>query len=94
MPNGDTEESVVRELIKLLADGGKTTGKIKKAVDGRPKLRQVLLKELGQKGQIGAIKLGLYLKGIDGVVAGGRKLVGRRDAHRKQMVWKVEAAGG
>jgi len=82
---GERSEEIAA-ILDLLSAGPMTAGEVKAAASRYPKLAKLA--------GMTAIKVGLHLKEIDGRVVGRKKLVGRRDAHRKQMVWTVEAAGG
>ncbi len=101
-PGAAMFHAVVAELDKLLSDGGMTSGQIKEKADDkvtgnydgaspyvRPKLRQVLIDAVGDRGEISAQKLAWYLKGLDGCVFGKLKFVGQDDAHAGQKVWKT-----
>ena len=82
---GERSEEVAA-IIGVLAEGPKTAGEIKSAAGKNPKLAGLA--------EMTAVKLGLHLKGLDGRVVDGMKLIGRRDAHRKQTIWMAEPVGG
>jgi putative DNA primase/helicase len=56
-------------------------------------LRDALVQVAGDKGHIGSLKLGHWLKRYQGRVINGMKIVSRRDGHSKQNKWCLWPAG-
>lgn len=90
------------ELANLPPGNPMTAGEIKQAADEklqqscdspsihvRPKLRQVLIDVVGNRGEIDTRRLGKLLGRFNGRIVDGRKLEGTFSKDRKQLAWKI-----